>query len=257
MKRLLKYFKFIKWYEYLCISLLLCAVLALGIVFDSDALVICNSIFGILAIFLIGKGYILGNIFEILAMVFYCFVAFSNRYYGEIVINGILAVAYAINLFFWMRNKYRNSGIVKINREFNWKEFSVVATLFLGAGVGIYFMLSAFNTANLIFSTISVVLGLFTVYCMIQRSILNYIFGMLSDVICICLWAMVVADGSLNYLPTLVNYVIFVVLNFFGMLNWFKLMKSQMRKPRKRKTKRKKLKDTEKDGVEKRQEKGE
>ncbi len=242
MKRILKYFKYIKWYEYLCIFFLLCVVLILGIVFHSDALVICNSVLGILAIFLIAKGYIISNFFEIVSMVLYCFIAYNNRYYGEIIINAILAVAYAINLAFWLKNKYRSTGIVKINRNFNWKEFLIVSVLFLGAGIGVYFMLRAFNTANLILSTISVVMGFFAVYCMIQRSVLNYVFYILSDVICLCLWATVVAEGKLNYLPTLTNYVIFVAINVFGMINWFKLMKSQMRKPRKRKLKE--MKDT-------------
>lgn len=246
MKKFLKYFKYIKWYEYVYISLLICIVLALGIVFHSDALVICNSILGILAVYLIAKGYIFSNVVEIASMLIYCFISFQNRFYGETIINAILSIAYAINLASWLKNKYRNTGLVKVSKDFNLKEFLLVSLGFVCAGVGVYFMLRVFDTANLVLSTISVVLGFFAVYFMIRRSALSYIFYILSDVICACLWATVVFAGNLNYLPTLVNYAIFIALNIFGFVNWIKLMKSQTRKLRKpKKERKKKLKDTE------------
>ena len=228
MKKFLEYFKLIKWYEYIMFFVFLATTVALGIVFHSSALVICNSIFLIIAVFLLAKGFILGNIFEIVSLVLYCFIAYNNRYYGEIIINGgIMTIAYLINLFAWIKNRHKYTGVVKISKGIIWKEFLPLASIFICSGVGVYFLLRAFNTANLVASTISVVCGFFAVYFMIRRNIFNYVFYILSNIVCIWLWAKVVIDGGLDFLPTLVNYVILILLNLYGMVNWLRLQKTQ------------------------------
>ena len=44
---------------------------------------------------------------------------------------------------------------------------------------------------------------------------------------CIVLWTIIVLNGGLSYLPTLINYVIFIVINISGVINWVKIKKQQ------------------------------
>ncbi len=66
MKEKMKaFFKQIKWWEYTFMSVFIVAIVVSGIVFKSSALTIFCSLFGIVGVFFIAKGMLIGQMISI------------------------------------------------------------------------------------------------------------------------------------------------------------------------------------------------
>ncbi len=223
------FFKNIKWYEWTFMSVCYVAIITLGIVFKSSALIILNSITGITATFLIAKGLWIGNVIGIIQVVLYCTMSFFNNLYGEMITCGIFSLStYCFSIYSWLKNRKEGSNILKISNGLKWQEWISVIFALSGISVGMYFVLGALNTTNLIVSTICVGFSTLSYYLRIRRCEKNFIFSCLINVIKFVLWMSVILNGGgLNYIPTIVNYVIYFCINAFGLFYWIKLKKLQ------------------------------
>ena len=89
------------------------------------------------------------------------------------------------------------------------------------------YLLKAFNTNELIVSTISVLASLFAIYLQIRRSRFSFSFYMINDVILMVLWGIPVISGNLFLLPMVCNPIINFINDSYGFYNWKKLEKKQ------------------------------
>ncbi len=218
----------IKWFEYVYISIFLSVLIALGFVFNSSWLVVCNGIFGIVSVFFIAKGLVIGNIIGIVQLAVYSIMSFQNRYYGEIFVSlAILLPCYIAAIFTWTKNRNKKNDVVQVIKKISLKEW-IVATVGIAAiSASMFFVLRALHTENLYFSWGSVVLCLIANYFVIRRCEFNFIFFIANNVATIALWTSVVLHGDVSYIPTIVNYFMLITLNLIGVLNWSKIKRGQ------------------------------
>ena len=107
---------------------------------------------------------------------------------------------YIIGIVSWFRHKNKETDSVEVNK-ISKKEWIIVAIVFVGIFVGIYYLLKAFNTNELVVSTISVLASLFAIYLQIRRSRFSFRFYMINDIILMVLWGIPVISGNLLLLP--------------------------------------------------------
>ena len=88
-------------------------------------------------------------------------------------------------------------------------------------------MLRAFNTANLIISTIALSIDALRGYLRVRRSELNFLLSSVSRIMTFVMWLLIVIQGSLNYIPTVATYLIYLTIDIFGLIVWIKLKKKQ------------------------------
>lgn len=219
----------IKWFEYLFISVFVLATIIIGIIFQSSLLIISYSVVGIISIFLLTKGLFVGNVLQVIAAIVYAIISFKNQYYGEMITCLFITIpVYCASIFTWLKNKDKASSVVKVNK-LKLKEYLIVLLASVVIYVLLYFMLKAFNTANLIFSTLSMTIGVVASYLVLRRSEFNFVCYLTNNIVCIILWCTVsLTDAA--YFPTMVNYVVFLLLNISGVINWIKLKKEQNKK---------------------------
>lgn len=227
MEKLLNFLKRIKWYGYLFLAVCYATVIAIGVIFQSSWLVVLNTLLGILYVFFIAKGFVIANIFGIVQVCLYSVISFTNQFYGEVALCGVNFIICVITLISWFKNRDNDKSNVKVAKNFGWKQWVLLAGLSCVFFVVFFFVLRAFNTANLIISTLSVTGNFAAGYLTINRSELSFIFYIISNIMCIVLWLTIVLQGGLQYLPTLINYVIFIFINIIGVINWVKLKKQQ------------------------------
>ena len=101
--------------------------------------------------------------------------------------------------------------------------------LFLGAAavtILFYFLLSYLNTANLIFSTISVFTSFFAAMLLICRSPYYALGYVANDVVLIVLWVLASIE-SLSYLPMVFCFLTFFVNDGYGFISWKRRQKRQ------------------------------
>ncbi len=206
-------------------------VLALaGIIFKSDLLTTTCSIVGITTALLLAKGKHLGQIFGLLIVVLYSIVSFKNKYYGEVLIYlCIMLPMYFIGIISWLKHQNKKTNSVEIN-NIKIKEWTTISILSIFIFLGIYFLLKSFNTSQLFISSLSVMDSLFAIYLSIRRSKYNFYFYVVNDLILIVLWGIPTVSGSLILLPLVINPIINLINDIYGIYNWKKLEKIQKEK---------------------------
>lgn len=89
-----------------------------------------------------------------------------------------------------------------------------------------YFILAAFNTANLIPSTISVATSFLAVYLTFRRSAFYAAAYAANDVVLIILWIMATLS-NITYLSVAICFIIFLINDVYGFISWSKMQKRQ------------------------------
>lgn len=92
---------------------------------------------------------------------------------------------------------------------------------------GGYFLLKALNTNELIVSTLSIVDNIFAVYLLARRSKYGFISYIINDLILIALWGIPVIQGNWLLLPMLINPIVNLINDTYGVINWTRMQKSQ------------------------------
>jgi len=202
-------------------------VALVGIIFKSEILTTICSIAGIITALLLAKGKNLGQIFGLLIVALYSIVSFKNKYYGEVIIYlCIMLPMYIIGIVSWLKHQNKETNSVEVN-TIKIKEWIIVSIASILAFIGIYFLLKAFNTSQLLISSLSVIDSLFAIYLGIRRSKYSFYFYVLNDLILIALWGIPVIGGSLILLPMVFNPIINIINDIYGIHNWKKLEKIQ------------------------------
>lgn len=229
MEGLKTFFSQVKWYEWLYMPLFICTIIVLGCVFKAGALVIFNSLSGILTVFFLAKGKMIGNVLGVIQSVFYIVISYFNAFYGEVLLCCCITIPiYIASIISWARNLNSKDKIVKVNKSLGWVEWVVSILSAVVISIGIYFLLDFFNTANLLVSTLSVFSCLMAGYLVVRRSEYNFVFYILNNIVCICLWVYaILQNNELGYITTIVQYCMFLILNIFGVFNWIKIKKVQ------------------------------
>ena len=129
-------------------------------------------------------------------------------------------------LISWLRNPHNgNKAEVKVN-TLRKKEIAFMWVLAVAVTVAFYFVLDAFNTANIVPSTISVTTSFVTVYLTFRRSPFFALGYAANDVVLIVLWVLAsIADA--RYISVVVCFATFLINDIYGFLNWRKMKERQ------------------------------
>ena len=214
-------------FEILLLTVSPLIVLTVGIIFKSDALTIITSIVGIICALLLAKGLVLGQFFGIAIVVLYSMVSYKNRYYGEMLIYlAIMLPMYIWGIIEWLKHKNGETKSVEVN-SIKWKEWLLVVICALFSFIAFYFLLKALNTSQLIISTLSVVDNIFAVYLLARRSKYGFVSYIINDLILIVLWGIPIIQGNLLLLAFLINPIINLINDTYGVVNWTRQQKKQ------------------------------
>ena len=219
MKKLLKNWK---WYEigFLCVSFLALIICFIFTV-DKNYLSLVCSLIGVFYVMLSSKGFFWAPIVNIVYCIMYIILAFSQQYYGEVILNGCFILPLAVVATIkWLKDKNaRVNNIVKV-AKLPWQEYLYITIIAIIASFGIYFMLLALNTAETIVSTAVFVFSIVGTYLMYRRSSYYALAFILNNIALIILWTISVVNNGLEYLPMVISFSIFLILNSYGLIRW-------------------------------------
>jgi len=203
-------------------------IIAAFLIFDSgNYLALAASLIGTTALIFNAKGNPFGQILIIIFSLIYAFISYTYAYYGEMITYlGMTTPMAAVSLISWLKNPYKgNKAEVKINRL---RGREIVFAAFLSAVVTVvfYFILKAFNTPNLLASTVSVVTSFFAAYLTFRRSPFFALAYMLNDVALIILWSLAAAEDP-SYVSVIICFIAFLANDLYSFINWSRLQKKQ------------------------------
>lgn len=213
------------------ILLWLCSLLFIVgsfIIFDRENyLTLSASVIGATSLIFNAKGNPFGQVLMIIFSILYGVISYSFAYYGEMITYlGMTAPMALFSLIAWLKNPYKgNKAEVAVNK-INASEYVLLAFLTVVVTIAFYFILKAFNTANIIPSTISVSTSFIAVYLTFRRSPYFAIGYAANDIVLIVLWIMA-SFKNLSYLSVVVCFIAFLLNDAYGFVNWKRMYKKQ------------------------------
>ena len=226
MKKLTAYFSKGEWALWGSSSAL---ILISFLLFDRvNTMTLAASLIGVTSLIFNAKGNPIGQALMILFSLLYGLISYTFSYYGEMITYlGMTAPMALFALITWLRNPFGgNRAEVAVNQI---SRTELIGALALTALVTLvfYFILDYFETANIIPSTLSVTTTFIAVYLTFRRSPYFALAYATNDVVLIILWAMATAE-NISYLSVLICFVIFLVNDLYGFLNWKKMEQRQL-----------------------------
>lgn len=185
------------------------------------------SLIGATSLIFNAKGNPIGQLLIVVFSVLYGIISYTFKYYGEMITYlGMTAPMAVFALISWLKNPYNgNKSEVKVNRLTK-IELIFMTVLTIIVTVIFYFILSAFNTANIAPSTLSVTTSFLAVYLTFRRSAFYAIAYSANDIILIILWVLA-SLADLSYLSVVICFVMFLANDIYGFINWRKMQKRQ------------------------------
>jgi nicotinamide mononucleotide transporter PnuC len=223
---------FLGWTVFEIIFLIASVVLpvTVGVVSGSGLLEICTSVLSLIVAIFTAKAKIEGYVLCLVSAVLYAIVSYKVQLYGETIICAVINIPVVIyGIINWARNQRKDNSkgnVVTIGWTGATEVICVVLSQII-MGVGYYFMLKAFNTENLLLSTISICTSVLAGYLVARRSQLGLFGYAVNDIVVITLWALITANGSPNSAVMLVMPCMYLINDIYGTIEWRRLKKGQ------------------------------
>lgn len=215
-----KFFKDWKTFE---VGLLLFGIMAImvsSIWGKCEMLTILASLAGVICSLFQAKGKVFSQFLGIAEVILYSILSYKNSYYGEVIIYVLIVFPmYIYGVVSWMTHKNQETDTVKAN-EITRKEWMMLGiSSVIGSGI-LYFVLRFFNTEQLIISSLSMITSLIATYLIVRRSKYSFLFYIGNDIILILLWGIPIFQGEIYLLPVLVENVVLLLNDSYGLKNW-------------------------------------
>lgn len=226
MKRITGYFsmgEIILW----CSSVLL--ILISFLIFDGKGfLTLSASLIGVTSLIFCAKGNPIGQLLMVAFSIIYGIISYSFAYYGEMITYLGMTMPMAVfSLISWLKNPYNgNKSEVAVN-YISGKEVCFMVILTIAVTVIFYYILKAFDTANLFPSTISVTTSFIAVYLTFRRCPQFALAYAANDIILIILWSIASTENS-RYISVVVCFAAFLVNDIYGYISWQRMAKRQL-----------------------------
>lgn len=192
-----------------------------------DYLTLVASLIGVTSLIFNAKGNPVGQALMVAFSIMYAIVSLTFRYYGEMLTYlGMTMPMSVIALVSWLKHPYKgNKSQVEVN-VISAKEWLFMFGLTAVVTFGFYFVLDAFDTANIVPSTISVATSFVAVYLTFRRSHFYALGYAANDIVLIVLWTMASLQNAV-YWSVVVCFVAFLINDLYGFLSWQKMKKRQ------------------------------
>ena len=157
----------------------------------------------------------------------YGIISFGFSYYGEMMTYlGMTMPMSVFSLISWLKNPFNGKkSEVKVNRIHR-KEVLLMCVLAVAVTSAFYFILKAFDTANLGLSTLSVTTSFIAVFLTFRRSPFYAAGYAANDIVLIILWILAARENT-GYISVVVCFAAFLVNDLYGFFSWRKIEKRQ------------------------------
>lgn len=189
-------------------------------------LTLIASMVGVTALIFVAKGDVWGQLLTVLFSLLYAVISLHFRYYGEMITYlGMTAPIAAMSVITWLRNLFADTDEVKVHELNKLQRFWLMALTII-VTIIFYFILKAFDTANLFISTVSIATSFSASYLMLFRSPNYALAYAANDIVLVILWVMA-AMNDLSYLPMIACFAMFFVNDIYGFINWIRIKNRQ------------------------------
>jgi len=213
----------------LYLTSLVCITLSFVLFHNQNYWTLAASLLGATSLILIAKGLPVGQAICIVFALLYGYISFRCRYYGELITYVGMSLPISVySLVSWIKHPYRGKGAkgeVKVE-SLTAKTYLIIFGLAVAVTVAFYFILRALDTANLIWSTLSVLTSFLAVALAARRCPFYALAYAANDIVLILLWTLMSLNNT-EYVSMVVCFVVFLANDIYGFVQWTKRKKHQ------------------------------
>lgn len=197
-------------------------------VFDrQNYLILTASLIGVTSLIYNARGNPFGQLLMVVFSMIYGLISFRQAYYGEMITYvGMTAPMAVLSMVEWMKHPYeKGSSEVRVSLMNLQQIWAMVILTALVTFVS-YFILRAFHTSCLFWSTVSVATSFLAVYLTWKRSPYYALGYAANDVVLIILWSIAsISDPSC--ISVVICFAVFLINDLYGYYSWSKMRKRQ------------------------------
>lgn len=222
-------FKTLTKFEWiLMITSIIVVIVSFIIPTKKDVVGFISSLFGVVSLIFLAKGNVFGQFLCLIFSGLYAVVAFTNKLYGEVIIFACITLPICVGqIVSWIRHPFNNGNEVEVAKT-SWKTLLICVAITIGCSIGVYFLLNAFKTELLILSTFSFGFSLLGSFLGFFRSPYFCLVFVFNDITVISMWSMQ-AYENISLLPTVFCFVMFLLNDIYGVINWKRMEKKQQK----------------------------
>ena len=197
------------------------AILIFFFLFDGESyLTLLASLIGITSLIFNAKGHPVGQVLMILFSLLYGIISWGFCYWGEMITYlGMTMPMAAAALISWLRHPYQGKKSQVAVNQIRGREWAL-ALLLTALVTGIfYWILLAFDTPNLFFSTLSVATSFLAAYLTFRRSPFFALSYAANDVVLIILWLLAAGENPAYY-SVVICFAAFLTNDLYGFFSW-------------------------------------
>ena len=191
------------------------------LIFDRESYITLSaSLLGVTSLIYNAKGNPFGQLLMVIFSLIYGYISYSFSYFGEMITYmGMTGPMALFALISWLKNPYEgNRSEVRINTISKKEAVCMLVASAFVTGM-FYFILEYFDTANILFSTLSVTTSFIAVYLTFRRSPYFALVYALNDVVLIILWVLATKE-KVSYMSVVICFVIFLANDIYGFVSW-------------------------------------
>ena len=196
-------------------------MLTLSIVWGDSPMALISGITGIISVVLCAKGKISTYAFACVNVGLYAIIAYQNRLFGEVMLNGFYYLPMNIVGFYMWRKQKDDEGTV-IARRLTAKQIILLVIGLLIAITAYWRVLVALGGNLQLIDSITTVLSIVAFLLQIGRFMEQWILWMLINVFSITMWSLLLGtpEGSVTMI---IMFSAYLINGVYGFRNWLKL----------------------------------
>lgn len=199
-------------------------ILGVSIYWKDTAAGIIAALTGVWCVVLTGKGKVSNFLFGIINVIFYAYISYQAKYYGEVMLNLLYYLPCSvIGLFVWKKNVDDESGEVA-KKSLGLKGAFVVYPLTAVGVIAYGFVLNAMGGTLPFVDSMSTVLSVVAQILCLKRLAEQWIMWIVIDAVTIGMWLYNYLNGG-ESLATMMMWVVYLLNAIFMYIKWRKDVK--------------------------------
>lgn len=199
-------------------------ILGLSIYWKDSVVGIIAALTGVWCVVLTGKGKVSNFLFGIINVIFYAYISFQARFYGEVMLNLLYYLPCSvIGIFVWNKHMDEDSGEVKKN-SLSVKGSFIVYPL-TAIGVVAYGFILKFLGGELPFvDSMSTVLSVVAQILCLKRFAEQWVMWIVVDMVSVGMWLYNYLNGG-DSIATMLMWAVYLLNAIFMYIKWRKEVK--------------------------------
>lgn len=196
-------------------------MLTLSIIWQDSPMALISGLTGIISVVLCAKGKISTYAFACVNVGLYAIIAYQNRLFGEVMLNGLYYFPMNFVGFYMWRKQKTDDGTV-IARRLTVKQLILLVISLVIAIIAYWRVLVALGGNLQFIDSITTVLSVVAFLLQIGRFTEQWILWMIINVFSITMWLLLLGtpDGSVTMI---IMFSAYLINGIYGFRNWLKL----------------------------------